>query len=62
MESFSEIPICRIFAEAVIMLADWPDGSLSKELIDCANKARKYARRIAAERRMPVIRNEYCYH
>lgn len=60
MDSFSEMPICNVFAVAVIMLADFPGGSLSKALIDCENNARRYAKRMAEEMRMPVMRNEYC--
>jgi hypothetical protein len=39
VESFSDMPIWSVFAEAVIKVAACPDGSLSNVLIDWPNKA-----------------------
>ena len=45
-----------MFEELVIMLAGFPEGSLSNTLIGCAKSARIYAGRKASETRIPVIR------
>lgn len=43
----------------LLTLAASPGGSLSSLPIDCENRARRYAKRMAAEIRIPMTRKVY---